>query len=329
MSRSRRGKNVAELTDGSADPLVGERPVFVGGTGRSGTTVLADMVGRSAIYATIPFEVKFHTDARGFPDLFSVGDDPGELDRALALFRKRMLGRWFQRSSVTATRLSQIVFRLWPRRTRRSEDTGLIQIVSRRQLTKLVQNFVHRFPAAPKTSARVLLDGLLGTYARNRQKQWWVEMTPATMYNAALLQAIYPSARFVHIFRDGRDVACSVARRRWGPDSPAEGLEYWAEGLQRAHTATQEVPNENLLEVDFGRLVITDRLKTFKSVCDFLELPYEGAHRNFFDSRMQVNRAHVGRWRSQVPQSEQSRFNQRYTNLVNTLRNEGLTCLPE
>src|SRR5438034_10998275 len=36
-------------------------PVFVGGAGRSGTTILARLIGEHSRYYTIPFEIRFHT----------------------------------------------------------------------------------------------------------------------------------------------------------------------------------------------------------------------------------------------------------------------------
>ena len=39
--------------------------VFVGGTGRSGTTIVAQLIGHSAAYELGPIEVRFHTDRHG------------------------------------------------------------------------------------------------------------------------------------------------------------------------------------------------------------------------------------------------------------------------
>jgi outer membrane protein assembly factor BamB len=43
-------------------------PVFVGGTGRSGTTVVGQMLGEHPEYAAVPVEVRFHTEAGGVKD---------------------------------------------------------------------------------------------------------------------------------------------------------------------------------------------------------------------------------------------------------------------
>ena len=65
----------------SPSPVLGglevERPpepvplVFIGGTGRSGTHVLAQLVSRHDQFGLIPVEVRFHTDPDGFPGLLA------------------------------------------------------------------------------------------------------------------------------------------------------------------------------------------------------------------------------------------------------------------
>lgn len=286
------------------------RPVFVGGTGRSGTTVLATTIGHSGVYATIPFEIKLHTDPGGFPTLFAALDDPTALKEALDDFRDRMLGRWFDRPTAHG-------------------PVGLMGLVSQDRLVDLLTGFVEGFPDDPDGQCRALLHALLDSVAQQEHKPQWLEMTPATIYHAPLLGSIYPHARFLHIFRDGRDVASSVARRRWGPSTPIEGLTYWADCLRRAHAATDGLPADTLMDVDFGRLVLTRRRQTFAQVCDFLELPQQGPHRDYFDSQFKPRHAHLGRWTNQVPVEEQHAFNLRYTELLTELRKEGVTCVPD
>ena len=60
-----------DLGERPADPAI----AFVGGTGRSGTHVINNIVGRSSRYARVPIEARFHVNPQGFPDLLS-----GEVD---------------------------------------------------------------------------------------------------------------------------------------------------------------------------------------------------------------------------------------------------------
>jgi len=60
-----------------------------------------------------------------------------------------------------------------------------------------------------------------------------VEQTPETVFVAEAAALAFPSARFVHIVRDGRDVACSLLDRGWlsqgGGGGDDAGLPYGAE----------------------------------------------------------------------------------------------------
>jgi len=51
---------------------------------------------------------------------------------------------------------------------------------------------------------------------------------PADIVHLPLLAEILPTARFVHIIRDGRDVALSLLKFRWGPTNLYCGARYWA-----------------------------------------------------------------------------------------------------
>jgi hypothetical protein len=76
-------------------------------------------------------------------------------------------------------------------------------------------------------------------YAASKGKTRWVEKTPSHAMDIDFLHALFPEALYLHIVRDGRDVACSTynGRAKWGRivdvDGPLEitrenALERWA-----------------------------------------------------------------------------------------------------
>jgi Sulfotransferase family len=79
------------------------------------------------------------------------------------------------------------------------------------------------------------------------------ERTPLHVFHLELIAAIYPDARFVHIIRDGRDVARSIASQRWGPEEIGEAAAEWrdailaARGAGLSHGVYREVRYEDLL----------------------------------------------------------------------------------
>jgi len=79
------------------------------------------------------------------------------------------------------------------------------------------------------------------------------ERTPLHVFHLELIAAIYPDARFVHIIRDGRDVARSVAAQRWGPEEITKAAAEWRDAILAARGAGlsdevyREVRYEDLL----------------------------------------------------------------------------------
>ena len=70
---------------------VGHPPpiLFVGGTGRSGTHVLAKLISRHPRLAMFPMEVRFHVEERGFPGLLA-----GRVSKQQ--FVERLRGFWWR-----------------------------------------------------------------------------------------------------------------------------------------------------------------------------------------------------------------------------------------
>lgn len=63
--------------------------------------------------------------------------------------------------------------------------------------------------------AAALIDQVMSKAARHRGKSRWAEKTPENIISLPLLYRLFPQARFVHIYRDGRDVALSTVGCHW------------------------------------------------------------------------------------------------------------------
>jgi hypothetical protein len=82
---------------------------------------------------------------------------------------------------------------------------------------------------------------------------------------------VWPNAHFIHIIRDGRDVAASHLKTvPWGYKSLRDAARGWLEVVTRPHTAA---PQGRYLEIRYEDLVIEPR-ETLGAVMNFLELPW-------------------------------------------------------
>lgn len=120
---------------------------------------------------------------------------------------------------------------------------------------------------------RLLMDGV----ARQQGVRRWAECTPDNLLYVPEIARSFPNARFLHVVRDGRDVACSLAEQGWvGPYRHCDavtrvvqaGLYWeWMLGRGRGHFAR---PGLHVLEVRFEALVV-EPASTLQAIGAFID----------------------------------------------------------
>ena len=108
-------------------------------------------------------------------------------------------------------------------------------------------------------------------YAESIGKSRWGDKTPDYIDSMALIQEVLPEAYFIHIIRDGRDVALSIRDLWWGPNSIEEAAEWWAGKIRRARR--QALALCNYMEVRYEDLV-ADPERQLRDICDFISLEW-------------------------------------------------------
>jgi Sulfotransferase family len=274
-------------------------PIFIGGTSRSGTNAVAHLLGRSSRFHLIPREVGFHAVPEGL-----VGYIRGRFDRDELIARLRT--RWW---------------RVVP------GAVGFEGVVTREQLDRALEEFAGA-PPDRVAASRALVKALLDPVAAAAGKPSWVEKSTQTVVAAPVLLEMFPHAGIVHVVRDGRDVACSIARMPWGPDTVPEAIEYWADRLRRAEDGAREVPPARILLIHLEDFVLLDRERTYERLLDYLGMDDEPAMRSLFETELTPERAHLGRWRAELTPAEQEQATALYREILGQLREEGVTCAP-
>lgn len=87
------------------------------------------------------------------------------------------------------------------------------------------------------------------------------------------LLRIWPDARFIHIVRDGRDVARSCIGMGWA-GNVWTGVERWIEAEGLWAKLSQSLPAERQIEVTYETLIL-EPVDTLKRLCDFIGIPYD------------------------------------------------------
>ena len=124
-------------------------------------------------------------------------------------------------------------------------------------------------------------------YASQRGKSRYGDKMPAYVLRIPALAAMFPEGRFVHIIRDGRDVALSamaIAGQRHDP--VALGID-WRRRVEAGRAAGQRLGARRYHELRYEHLV-ADPAEPVAELCRFLDLDYEPDMLQFFERRDNV-----------------------------------------
>jgi hypothetical protein len=290
--------------------------VFVGGTGRSGTHVIARLLGHHSRWHMIPIECRFHCNPSGLADVVTGRATPDEFLVKLRRFwwhRVRHRGRAWTRMTPIAARAGKV--------------RGLHKIVPRERFESAVSRFRATSYRDVVGASRNLFFDLLGPLAEQEGKPGLVEMSCFTIAAAPGLQAIFPEARFVHAIRDGRDAGSSKASKRQKEHHPTgvtDGIDWWLERMRLAEEGVRGMDDPSrLVPVSLDELVWGDRERAYGELLEFLELDDEPDMREFFTQQMNADAAHRERWREGLDQAEQEQVRERYDDALAQLEREG------
>jgi hypothetical protein len=269
-------------------------PVFIGGVGRTGSTLVKRLIGSQERMACLEWESKFLSTPCGLMDLLHAYS-PQKKDRFLANMQNgstctfpeyqcREIANWRFR----ATNGGRFAIDDYDQ-----EVAQLVDCLGSRRLSltmrqDLVRTFVHY---------------LFDRVARACDAMAWVEQTPRNIYWAAELLACFPNAVFIHVYRDPRDVIASLLPLWWGPDTLSEGILYYRERYRwwiRSKRRIREMGfAARCLEIKFEELLESPEVqmqRVLRAVGTGTECRFPEIHRAD---------AHIGRWKQALTSDEQ------------------------
>lgn len=142
-------------------------------------------------------------------------------------------------------------------------------------------------------SARAGIRLFYKLYAERFGKTRWGDKTPSYCLHMPKIRRLLPEARFIHLIRDGRDVALSL-REQWfspGPSIEAQAL-LWSRYVRAARRAGRE--HADYLEVRYEELVL-DPATLLRRICEFIELDYTPRMLSYHEQADERLREHQGR----------------------------------
>jgi hypothetical protein len=215
--------------------MAANKPIFVVGCPRSGTTLLTLMLHSHSRIAMPPetrFVLTMLRRRHEFGDLRERGN-------------RRKLARAITRS-----------------RGLRIRDLG----VDRKQLRRTIVDGPPTLGSAIGASFRA--------YAARFDKPRWGDKRPSHFRNIDAIHALFPEAQFIHLIRDARDCAASLKQVPWGSGDVASAAAMWTQAIDLGRRHSRRLPAGTYLELRYEELV-ADPGGTLRAVCAFLGEEFE------------------------------------------------------
>ena len=190
--------------------------IFIGGSPRSGTTLLGAMLGAHP-NVLCPPEAPFIAKLA-----LSHGSHP------LAQEAVREIHRSIQ---------SDYKFRFWG-----LEHTELDACA--RAATATYEEIIETYASA------------FGRRHDRVAARFWVDHCPTSIMYFRRLHLAFPQAKFIHLIRDGRAVAASILPLDWGPNTIVESAQQWTIAIAHGLCAERILPDARIRRVTYEDLVV-------------------------------------------------------------------------
>jgi hypothetical protein len=273
-------------------------PILVGGTGRSGSTIMGRLLGQHPdLLLTNPEEVRFIANDHGLAEALAMKQGP---------WPRRMRAKGEAKLAVQRTK------GLWYVRNK----GGLQTSMTLEEIDELAAPYFSDFGKTPVKATQNFVHAVMAKIVKDLDGRRWVDGTPANARITDFIEPIYPDCQVVAMIRDGRDVAASFVAQKFGPTEIFASLRQWETRTLRMRQAELACAPGRILTIDMLNLVDVDRDGTLQRICDFLNLPITPEFRAWFNENVRLEDANVGRWRTQFDAETVKKIDATYAEMV-------------
>ncbi|WP_433420038.1 sulfotransferase family protein [Microtetraspora malaysiensis] len=214
-----------------------DRPIFVVGCPRSGTTMLQLML-HSHPRIAVPPETRFLV-----PAYFS-RKSYGDMRQAE---NRRRLAEWIANGRNTKFR-----------------ELGLDKA-----------EFVQTAMMGPGSFGSVI-GTVFKSYAERFGKSRWGDKRPSYFKHVDMLMRMFPDAQFIHLIRDGRDCVASLKEMPWYTLDSFHAVSNWAEAIDFGTRNARRLPADTFFQLRYEDLT-ADPESELRKLCAFIGEDYDPA----------------------------------------------------
>jgi hypothetical protein len=272
-------------------------PLFIGGTGRSGTTILLQYLNENPlVYASSPIELRILTEQYGLLDLYK------SLDLESFLFY--LEDHWLNPTDKTEGIYSKI-------------EKNEFNII----LNELKNNILNN-----------KRDAIFNFYSKLIFKQkefknsslYYGDSTPSNIKKAEGIFEIFTDCKFINMIRDGRDAAYSIFQMKdfWALEkrnNELDALDWWYTRTVESFNALSKIPDNYYINARLESFVSKKEEKD--KILKFLSLYENDSMFTFFNKNINFNKVSTGKWKSL---EIASKIDKKYNFMLKKLNDQGI-----
>ena len=298
-------------------------PLFSGGSGRSGTTIIVNLLkSHPEIHPSLPREITYVTSRYGLVDL-NFGrsmrleeDFTGVRNNFLASINNRVGKR---KEDIF---LNYLKSKWWSEVGKKGKPRGIAQGVTEEQFAEISARFSSSYEKNLLVASRELFYDLSSCQFKKDTVRYFADSTPVNTMQAHLIYLLFPDALFINMIRDGRDVAYSVSKEKWGPKDPFKALKWWGNRVLVSHQSLSQLPQNQHLEIRLEELISSDREAQYLRILNFLDISDHLSMREFFNLEMRSEKMSQGEWQGKV--TDPVAFDKAYDKVLSKLNQQGV-----
>jgi len=115
---------------------------------------------------------------------------------------------------------------------------------------------------------------MLERYANHCGKPRWGEKTPGNVFYIAQILKDFPNAQFVYIYRDCRDTSAEFIDSQFGPTNAYNAAIMWRDGQRAVKPFRESLPEDCWFDVCYEDFV-REPVEKLQQLCNFLQEDYD------------------------------------------------------
>lgn len=168
-------------------------------------------------------------------------------------------------------------------------------------------------------SYRGVLDAAFFQLAKHTRMERWGDKSPEYVFNLPILKELFPDARFVHIVRDGRDVALSSYRHgTMGVQNAYMAAKQWRDSLLKVKEFEKTLESDQFLEFRYEDF-LNNPVEIFSRLIAFLQIDdADCSLLNFISENIgnDVKKGNYNKWKKQFSRSQRMLYEETATDML-------------